>query len=76
MFLSGSPRQVLQLWRVADGALLAQWQSSMRYGRASVLSVAINETNNEVMEHAKSGKSIIASNSDGVLEQWNFPVQE
>ncbi len=74
LFLSGSPRQVLQLWRVADGALLAQWESSMQYGRASVLSVAINETNNETMEKAKSGKSIIASNSDGVLEQWNFSI--
>lgn len=76
LFLTGSPRQVLQLWRVADGALLAQWESSMQYGRASVLSVAINETDNETMENAKSAKSIIASNSDGVLEQWNFPVQE
>jgi WD40 repeat protein len=69
MFLTGSPRQVLQLWRVADGALLAQWESSMQYGRASVLSVAINQS-------ANSAESIIASNSDGVLEQWNFPVQE
>lgn len=73
-FLTGSPRQVLQLWRVADGALLAQWQSSMEYGRASVLSVAINEGNNETITNAKSVKSIIASNSDGVLEQWHFPV--
>ena len=71
LFLTGSPRQVLQLWRVADGALLAQWESSKQYGRASVLSVAIKEGND-----AKNVKSIIASNSDGVLEQWNFPVHE
>ena len=75
-FLTGSPRQVLQLWRVADGALLAQWQSSMQYGRASVLSVAINESNNETLVNTKSATAIIASNSDGVLEQWDFPVHE
>lgn len=74
LFLTGSPKQVLQLWRVSDGALLAQWQSSMQYGRASVLSVAMNESNIETMENAKNVKSIIASNSDGVLEQWDFPV--
>ncbi len=68
LFLTGSPRQVLQLWRVADGAMLAQWESTMEYGRASVLSVAINEVN------GKSIKSVTASNSDGVLEQWDFPV--
>jgi len=73
-FLTGSPRQVLQLWRVADGALLAQWQSSVQYGRASVLSVAINEENDETMANAQNVKSIIASNSDGVLEQWHFPT--
>ena len=74
LFLTGSPKQVLQLWRVTDGVLLAQWQSSMQYGRASVLSVAIHEGNNETIANAKSVQSIIASNSDGVLEQWNFPV--
>ena len=73
LFLTGSPRQVLQLWRVSDGALLAQWQSAMEYGRASVLSVAINEKNSEKVENTNSIK-IIASNSDGVLEQWLFPV--
>jgi WD40 repeat protein len=73
LLLTGSPRQVLQLWRVSDGALVAQWESSMQYGRASVLSVAIHESNNETMKNAKS---IVASNSDGVLEQWYFPVHE
>ncbi len=79
LLLTGSPRQVLQLWRVADGALLAQWESSVQYGRASVLSVAISEStvdnNNETMANTTSVKSIVASNSDGVLEQWYFPVQ-
>ena len=74
LFLTGSPRQVLQLWRVADGALLAQWQSSIEHGRASVLSVAIHNTNNQTMAKAKSVKAIIASNSDGIVEQWHFPV--
>lgn len=75
-FLTGSPRQVLQLWRVADGALLAQWESSMQFGRASVLSVAINEasTTDKTMASGKNVLSIFASNSDGVLEQWHFPV--
>ena len=66
-YLTGSPRQVLQLWRVADGALLAQWESAIQFGRASVLSVTMNEGPNNTM-------SISASNSDGVLEQWNFPT--
>jgi len=74
LFLTGSPKQVLQLWRVADGALLAQWESSVQYGRASVLSVAMKEANNTTKPSAKSVMSIIASNSDGVLEQWHFPV--
>ncbi len=74
LFLTGSPRQVLQLWRIADGALLAQWQSSMQYGRASVLSVAINKGDENTMANTKNSISIIASNSDGVLEQWHFPV--
>jgi WD40 repeat protein len=73
LLLTGSPRQVLQLWRVADGALLAQWESSMEYGRASVLSVAMNKDDNKKITNAKGVKSIIASNSDGVLEQWHFP---
>jgi len=76
LFLTGSPRQVLQLWRVADGALLAQWESSMQYGRASVLSVAMHESNDKTLENVNSITSVIASNSDGVLEQWNFPINE
>jgi WD40 repeat protein len=68
LFLTGSPRQVLQLWRVADGALLAQWQSAVENGRASVLSVAMNNGDSETI------KFINASNSDGVLELWHFPV--
>ncbi|TWX50595.1 WD40 repeat domain-containing protein [Colwellia hornerae] len=74
LFLTGSPRQVLQLWRVADGALLAQWQSVMENGRASVLSVAMNVGRSETIENAKSIKSIHASNSDGIVELWHFPV--
>jgi len=73
LFLTGSPKQVLQLWRVADGALLAQWQSTMQYGRASVLSVAIGEESSETVAKANSVKFIFAGNSDGVLEQWHFP---
>ncbi|WP_236702675.1 WD40 repeat domain-containing protein [Thalassomonas actiniarum] len=60
--LSGSPRQVLQLWRVFDGALLGQWQSAVTRGRSSVLSVAY------------AGKGLIATtNSDGLFEQWPLP---
>ena len=72
LFLTGSPRQVLQLWRVSDGALVAQWESSMQYGRASVLSVAIHEASSK----AKSAQSIFSGNSDGVLEQWGFPAHK
>ncbi|MBA6336351.1 hypothetical protein H4J57_03955 [Colwellia sp. BRX8-7] len=74
LFLTGSPRQVLQLWRVADGALLAQWQSVMENGRASVLSVAMNDGDSETIKDAKTIKFINASNSDGILELWHFPV--
>jgi WD40 repeat protein len=68
VFLTGSPRRVLQLWRVADGALIGQWESTAEFGRASVLSVALNEE--------QSVKIIVATNSDGVLEQWDFPVYQ
>jgi WD40 repeat protein len=71
--LTGSPKQVLQLWRVVDGALIAQWESSIQYGRASVLSVAMKKANT-TMSGAKSVQSIFATNSDGVLEKWQFPV--
>jgi WD40 repeat protein len=76
VFLTGSPRRVLQLWRVADGALIGQWESTAEYGRASVLSVAMNEAKNKSMAKAKSVKSIVATNSDGVIEQWEFPVYQ
>jgi WD40 repeat protein len=76
LFLTGSPRRVLQLWRVVDGALIGQWESTAEYGRASVLSVAMNEGNNKSMTNAKSVKAIVATNSDGVIEQWDFPVYQ
>ena len=38
--------------------------------------IPVNKDKNEKMKNANNIKSIIASNSDGVLEQWNFPVQE
>jgi WD40 repeat protein len=76
VFLTGSPRRVLQLWRVADGALIGQWESTAEYGRASVLSVAMNEAKNKSMTNAKSVQSIVATNSDGVIEQWDFPVYQ
>jgi len=75
LFLTGSPRRVLQLWRVADGALLGQWESTAEYGRASVLAVALNNENSGKIAGAQSVKSVTASNSDGVLEQWHFPVK-
>jgi WD40 repeat protein len=73
LFLTGSPRRVLQLWRVADGALVGQWESTAEYGRASVLSVAMNDVDKKSMANAKSVKSVVATNSDGVIEQWDFP---
>ena len=76
LFLTGSPRRVIQLWRVADGALIGQWESTAEYGRASVLSVAMNDADKKSIAKAKSVKSIVATNSDGVLEQWDFPVFE
>lgn len=61
--LSGSPRQVLQVWRVSNGALIAQYQSEVQHGRASVLSVSFNDK-----------KHILTTNSDGIVEQWPLPV--
>lgn len=42
LFLSGSPKQKVKLWRVSDGELLGQWQSFHQAGRTrvSVLSVS------------------------------------
>ena len=62
LLLSGSPKQVIKLWRVADGALLAEWQSAVTLGRASVLSVAYVDQD-----------KIATSNSDGLFEQWQLP---
>ena len=62
LLLTGSPKQVIKLWRVTDGALLAEWQSTQTLGRASVLSVAFVDQN-----------KIATSNSDGLFEQWLLP---
>ncbi|KGJ94446.1 WD40 repeat domain-containing protein [Colwellia psychrerythraea] len=62
LFLTGSPKQVIKLWRVSDGALVAEWQSEMTRGRSSVLSVAY-------LDHDK----IVTINSDGLFEQWQLP---
>jgi len=62
LLLTGSPKQIIKLWRVADGALIAEWQSEATKGRASVLSVAYSEQD-----------KIATSNSDGLFEQWQLP---
>jgi len=62
LLITGSPKQVIKLWRVSDGALIAEWQSQMTKGRSSVLAVAY------------SGQDkIVTSNSDGLFEQWQLP---
>jgi len=65
LLLTGSPKQVIKLWRVADGALIAQWQSEVTKGRASVLSVAYSEQD-----------KMVTTNSDGLFEQWQLPKVE
>jgi len=62
VLLTASPKQVIKLWRVSDGALLAEWQSAVTLGRASVLSVAYI-----------GNDKVATSNSDGLLEQWQLP---
>lgn len=62
LLLTGSPKQVIKLWRVSDGVLVAQWQSTATKGRASVLSVAYS-----------GNDKIVTSNSDGLFEQWPLP---
>ena len=62
LLLTGSPKQVIKLWRVSDGALMAEWQSTMTRGRSSVLSVAYLAKDN-----------IVTTNSDGLFEQWQLP---
>lgn len=64
LLLTGSPKQVIKLWRVSDGALIAEWQSEVTRGRSSVLSVAY-------LDHDK----IVTTNSDGLFEQWQLPVR-
>lgn len=61
LMLSGSPKQKVQLWRIADGKLLAQWQATQLKKRSSVLSIAFKE------------KSVLSSTSDGILEEWKLP---
>jgi WD40 repeat protein len=62
LLLTGSPKQVIKLWRVADGALVAEWQSEMTKGRSSVLSVAYD-----------GNDKVVTSNSDGLFEHWQLP---
>ena len=62
--LTGSPKQLLRLWNVADGNQLAEWVTyrDKTRQRTSVLSVK------------KSGKDRVMSHtSDGVLETWDLP---
>lgn len=62
LLLTGSPKQIIKLWRVLDGALIAQWESTMTRGRSSVLSVAY-----------LGQDKVVTSNSDGLFEQWQLP---
>jgi len=62
LLLTGSPKQVIKLWRVADGDLIAEWKSKKEKGRASVLSVAYAPE-----------KKVVTINSDGLYEQWQLP---
>jgi WD40 repeat protein len=61
LLLTASPKQVLQLWRISDGRLIAQWQTAHLKKRASVLSVAFKEN------------TVLSSTSDGILEEWDLP---
>lgn len=63
--LSASPKQVIQLWRVKDGELLAQWQAykhETRF-RSSVLAVEMISPNH-----------IASITSDGVFQQWPVAI--
>jgi len=62
LLLTGSPKQVIKLWKVSNGDLIAQWKSKKEKGRASVLSVA----------YAPEQK-VVTINSDGLYEQWQLP---
>jgi len=61
LLLSASPKQTLQLWRMSDGKLIAQWAAKHLKKRSSVLSIAFKE------------KSVLSSTSDGILEEWPMP---
>lgn len=65
--LSGSPKQKLALWRVKDGALLAQWQAfkSDKRARSSILSVEFI-----------SNKLAASFTSDGVYQTWPIHLIE
>ena len=61
LMLSGSPKQTLQLWRMTDGKLIAQWKAKHLKKRSSVLSVALK------------GKKLLSSTSDGIFQTWKMP---
>jgi WD40 repeat protein len=64
---SASPKQLLQLWQVKDGALLGEWQA-FKYEdkyRSSVLSIKLI-----------SPKEIATITSDGVYETWPIKAIE
>ncbi|WP_076417642.1 hypothetical protein [Colwellia sp. UCD-KL20] len=61
LLLTASPKQTLQLWRISDGKLIAQWQTTHLKKRASVLSAAFKEN------------TVLSSTSDGILEEWKLP---
>jgi len=63
LLLTGSPKQTLQLWRITDGKLIAQWQATHLKTRSSVLSVAFEES------------TLLSLTSDGILEVWQYPPQ-
>ena len=61
-FLTGSPKSTIQLWRVKDGTLLAEYKATQLRIRGSVLAVAYDKEN----------KTIVSESSDGVLEVWPY----
>ncbi|MFU2511621.1 WD40 repeat domain-containing protein [Pseudoalteromonas sp. ASV78] len=61
-FLTGSPNSTLQLWRVQDGTLLAEYKAAQQRIRGSVLAVAYDKEN----------KNMVSENSDGVREVWPY----
>lgn len=61
-FLTGSPKSTIQLWRVKDGTLLAEYKATQQRIRGSVLAVAYDKEN----------KTIVSESSDGVLEFWPY----